>query len=77
MGESLARMELFLFTANFFRHFQVIFVLFYYIFYHYFICQVLPVDPLKPPSTEKHGGFAVRLEPYNCRLVLRKRATNK
>jgi hypothetical protein len=36
MGESLARMELFLFTANFFRHFQVISILFYFISLFYF-----------------------------------------
>lgn len=54
MGESLARTELFLFTANFFRHFQV-----------------LPVDPLHPPSSEKIKGFSVKLHHYNCRIVLR------
>ncbi|KAF7627337.1 hypothetical protein Mgra_00009378 [Meloidogyne graminicola] len=54
MGESLARTELFLFTANFFRNFQV-----------------LPVDPLHPPSSEKIKGFSVRLKPYKCRLILR------
>uniref|UniRef100_A0A915DW26 Cytochrome P450 n=1 Tax=Ditylenchus dipsaci TaxID=166011 RepID=A0A915DW26_9BILA len=36
LGESLARMELFLFAANLFNHFEI-----------------TPVDPMKPPSTEK------------------------
>nr|CAD2168816.1 unnamed protein product [Meloidogyne enterolobii] len=56
MGESLAKTELFLFTANFFRHFQV-----------------LPVDPLHPPSSEKIKGFSVKLHHYNCRIILRNR----
>nr|CAD2201156.1 unnamed protein product [Meloidogyne enterolobii] len=54
MGESLAKTELFLFTANFFRHFQV-----------------LPVDPLHPPSSEKIGGFIVKHQHYNCRIIVR------
>nr|CAD2183376.1 unnamed protein product [Meloidogyne enterolobii] len=54
MGESLAKTELFLLTANFFRHFQV-----------------LPVDPLHPPSSEKIKGFSVKLHHYNCRIILR------
>uniref|UniRef100_A0A915NWF0 Unspecific monooxygenase n=1 Tax=Meloidogyne floridensis TaxID=298350 RepID=A0A915NWF0_9BILA len=49
MGESLAKTELFLFTANFFRHFQV-----------------LPVDPLHPPSR-----FIVKHHHYNCRIIVR------
>nr|CAD2154430.1 unnamed protein product [Meloidogyne enterolobii] len=56
MGESLAKTELFLFTANFFRNFQV-----------------LPVDPLHPPSSEKIGGFIVKHHNYNCRIIVRTR----
>ncbi|KAL7070956.1 hypothetical protein ACQ4LE_009838 [Meloidogyne hapla] len=56
MGESLARAELFLFIANFFRNFQV-----------------LPVNPLNPPKAQKQKAFVVRPEPYNCRLILRRK----
>nr|CAD2194822.1 unnamed protein product [Meloidogyne enterolobii] len=54
MGESLARMEIFLFASNFFSHFEV-----------------LPVDPLNPPSSEKRRGLTVAPIHYNCRLVAR------
>uniref|UniRef100_A0A915NNT1 Cytochrome P450 n=1 Tax=Meloidogyne floridensis TaxID=298350 RepID=A0A915NNT1_9BILA len=54
MGESLARMEIFLFASNFFSHFEV-----------------LPVDPLNPPSSEKRRGLTVAPIQYNCRLVVR------
>ena len=55
MGESLSRMAMFLFGANF--------------FYKFAVYPANPLNP-PPPSKQKFGGFMMMSE-YDCKIEVR------